>query len=152
MVFDVGPDNATPSPDGQCSPRIRRHALCGIRIERFRGLFGIVDFGKNTLFSRFRRARIDRFFAAAAAIDVERRRGFQQSGGLEVIHARKVTDFGEPEVIEKLVGRAPGHRPARTFAPAFRFDPVLLEQQVEGAFAEADAASRKALSERLQNQ
>ena len=47
----------------------------------------------------------------------------------------------EAEMIEEFGGRDPGHRATRHRAPPFRFDPAGLEQLIEGAAREANAAN-----------
>src|SRR5512133_1392156 len=64
----------------------------------------------------------------------------QEAGRLHFLVARQILERRQAEMLEEEVGGAPRHRPARHAAAAHRPDPVLLEQQVERALAEADAA------------
>ena len=64
----------------------------------------------------------------------------QQPGALELLEPRQVGETLKPEMIEKRLGRAVGHRPARRAAAAAHPNPARLHQQVERAFAGRDAA------------
>src|SRR6185437_8062499 len=62
----------------------------------------------------------------------------QEARGLHFLVTRQVVERRQAEVLEEEVGGAPSDRTSRHPAPAHLSDPVLLEQQVERALAEAD--------------
>jgi len=64
----------------------------------------------------------------------------QEARGFHFLVTRQVLEARQAEMLEEEIGRAPRHRTARHAAAAHRPDPVRLEQQVERALAETDAA------------
>ena len=79
-------------------------------------------------------------FCPQAPGDIDRRTLIQQARGLELVYSRQILEAIETEIMEEARRRAPGHRPSGRTPPALRPDPARLEEDVEGALAQADTA------------
>jgi len=70
-----------------------------------------------------------------------RQPAIEQASALEFVEPRQIADLLKPEMHQEGVGRAIGDRPARRFAAAAQPDPAGVEQHVERALGNGDAAN-----------